>query len=95
MGSLNRRLQALEGRFTPDRGALAQEAMQETVRRLPNEVVDIFYEALERLLYARGEDSDGLVDLETTRAFLDPTDEWVCDKYLATYEEVLRDWGAR
>jgi len=75
MVSLDGRLRALERRFAPDKEALAQEAMKETVRRCPDEVVDIFYEALERLLYARGEDSAGLVDLETTRAFLDPADE--------------------
>jgi hypothetical protein len=67
--------------------------MKETVSRLPNEVVDIFYEALEWLLYARGEDSDGPVDLETTRAFLDPADEGACDVYLETFETVLREWG--
>jgi hypothetical protein len=69
--------------------------MKETVRRCPDEVVDIFYEALERLLYARGEDSAGLVDLETTRKFLDPADEWACDVYLATFETVLREWGGQ
>jgi hypothetical protein len=93
MGSLDRRLRDLEGRFVADEEALAGEAMKETVSRLPNEVVDIFYEALERLLYARGEDSDGPVDLETTRAFLDPADEWACDVYLETFETVLREWG--
>jgi hypothetical protein len=95
MGSIESRLQSLEGRFPSDEEAsFLEEALSETVRRCPDEVLDIVYGALEQLLYARGgEDSDGLVDLTSVRDYLDPADRWAADEYMSILETVYQEWG--